>query len=40
MMINEAVSFEGWSSSQMCITSVTIPVIFKSERDQNIIEGI
>jgi squalene cyclase len=40
MVINGEVSFEGWSSSQMCVTGVAIQAIFESERDQNIIAGI
>ena len=40
MMINEDISFKGWSSSQMCVTGVAIQAIFESDRDQSIIEGI
>lgn len=40
MMINGDVSFEGWSSSQMCVTGVAIQALFESEKDENFIDGI
>jgi squalene cyclase len=40
MMINEDISFDGWSSSHMCVTGVAVQAAYELDTDQSNIEGI
>jgi squalene-hopene/tetraprenyl-beta-curcumene cyclase len=40
MMINEDISFDGWSSSHMCVTGVAVQATYESNADQGSIDGI